>query len=399
MVRKQYNWFISLGHSQNLLSITLNAIIIVLVVGMFTSPVFGQIDGLDHEIRGGKIVNIEFDEENTSLIISLDVRARGELTITLPRNLIDAKNNSEDIEFKILVGGLNLNFFDETKTDTDRTITIPFTKSDDKAIITGTHLFGQENTPQSQEDKIEMIIKEELEMTIPENQAKLLIFSDTQWSGALQSSSFPFTELEGSDDDYILFNCESGMNQEGIFGAKIQKTTQDGYLKLVAIQNQKIMSQDSTEELFGEILINGECVSDIPVDENGEFIGGNNGGGCLIATATYGSEMAEQVQQLREIRDNKLLNTESGVNFINSFNEFYYSFSPVIADYQRENPAFKELVKIGITPLLASLNVMSLADSEQEILGYGIAVILMNLGMYVAAPAMLIYKGRKLIKI
>ena len=36
------------------------------------------------------------------------------------------------------------------------------------------------------------------------------------------------------------------------------------------------------------------------------------GGGCLIATATYGSEMAPQVQQLRELRDNQLLNTESG---------------------------------------------------------------------------------------
>ena len=34
------------------------------------------------------------------------------------------------------------------------------------------------------------------------------------------------------------------------------------------------------------------------------------GGGCLIATATYGTELAPQVQQLRELRDNQLLNTE-----------------------------------------------------------------------------------------
>ena len=397
LTRIQYNWFISLNHSRNLLSITLNAIVIVLVIGMFASPVFGQINGLDYDIRGGKVANIEIDEENTSLIISLDVRARGELTITLPRNLIDAKNNSEDSDFKILVGGLNLNFFDETKTEIDRTITIPFTKSDDKAIITGTHLFGKENAPQSQEDKIQMTINEELEMTIPANQAKLLIFSDTQWSGALQSSSFPFTEIEGSDDDYILFNCESGMNQEGIFGAKIQKTTQDGYLKLVAIQNQKIMSQDSTEEEFGEILINGECISDNTADDNGEFIGGNNGGGCLIATATYGSEMAPQVQQLREIRDNKLLNTESGANFVNSFNEFYYSFSPIIADYQRENPAFREMVKIAITPMIASLSILNHVnvDSEAEVLGYGISLITLNVMMYLGIPMLLIAKFRR----
>ena len=139
----------------------------------------------------------------------------------------------------------------------------------------------------------------------------------------------------------------------------------------------------------GTKLVDGKC----------ELDNTSGGGGCLIATATYGSEMAPQVQFLREIRDNTVLSTESGMTFMTGFNQVYYSFSPYIADYERENPAFKELIKIGITPLLASLNVMSLADSESEILGYGIAVILMNLGMYVAAPAMLIYKGRKLIKI
>ena len=58
----------------------------------------------------------------------------------------------------------------------------------------------------------------------------------------------------------------------------------------------------------------------------------NKGGGCLIATATYGSELAPQVQQLRELRDNSLLHTESGKSFMSSFNDFYYSFSPTIAD-------------------------------------------------------------------
>ena len=73
-----------------------------------------------------------------------------------------------------------------------------------------------------------------------------------------------------------------------------------------------------------------------------------NGGGCLIATAAYGSEMAPQVQLLREIRDNQLMNTESGSAFMSGFNELYYSFSPTIADMERENPMFKEAVKLAI---------------------------------------------------
>lgn len=63
----------------------------------------------------------------------------------------------------------------------------------------------------------------------------------------------------------------------------------------------------------------------------------SKGGGCLIATATCGSEISLQVQHLREIRDSKLLNTESGSSFMSTFNNFYYSFSPYVADYEREN--------------------------------------------------------------
>ncbi|MCV0400216.1 MAG: putative Ig domain-containing protein [Nitrosarchaeum sp.] len=140
----------------------------------------------------------------------------------------------------------------------------------------------------------------------------------------------------------------------------------------------------------GTKLVNGKCTI---IEKPKE------GGGCLIATATYGSEMAPQVQFLREIRDGKVMTTESGAAFMSGFNEFYYSFSPYVADYERENPIFKEIVKVGITPMLSSLSVMSLADTEQEIVGYGIIVILMNLGMYVGAPAMMVYGASRIRKV
>jgi peptidyl-prolyl cis-trans isomerase B (cyclophilin B) len=125
------------------------------------------------------------------------------------------------------------------------------------------------------------------------------------------------------------------------------------------------------------------------------------GGGCLIATAAFGSEMAPQVQFLREIRDNTVLQTESGTSFMTGFNQFYYSFSPVIADYERENPTFKEAVKLTLTPLLISLTLLQYADidSESEMLGYGIGVILLNIGVYFVAPAVLIMKVRSLHKL
>jgi len=133
-----------------------------------------------------------------------------------------------------------------------------------------------------------------------------------------------------------------------------------------------------------EQTTNGE----LPIDDKG---------GCLIATAAFGSELSPQVQQLRELRDNVVLNTKSGTAFMIAFNQFYYSFSPSVADLERENTLFKEGVKILITPLLSSLSILSLVeiDSEGEMLGYGISVILLNIGMYFALPVLLLIEISK----
>ena len=115
--------------------------------------------------------------------------------------------------------------------------------------------------------------------------------------------------------------------------------------------------------------------------------------GCLIATAAFGTEMAPQVQLLREVRDNVLL-TYSGTAFMTGFNEFYYTFSPTIADWERNNPAFKEMIKATITPMLSTLSILQFVDigSEQQILGYGIGIILLNAGIYFVVPAIVIAK-------
>ena len=151
---------------------------------------------------------------------------------------------------------------------------------------------------------------------------------------------------------------------------------------------------------FEETIETFEILSeDIPMDESTEEVteSTEEGGGCLIATATFGSELAPQVQQLRELRDNTILSTKSGTTFMTGFNQFYYSFSPIIADLERENPVFKEAVKLSITPMLSTLSILNHAEinSEEEMLSYGIGIILMNVGMYFAAPAIIIYKIRK----
>ena len=122
-----------------------------------------------------------------------------------------------------------------------------------------------------------------------------------------------------------------------------------------------------------------------------------NGGGCLIATATYGTELAPQIQQLRELRDTKLLQTKSGTAFVESFNNFYYSFSPAISDYERQNPYFKEGVKVSITPMIWTLSILNHVEmnSEAEVLGYGFSMVLLNIGIYIGIPIAIVFGVRK----
>ena len=111
-----------------------------------------------------------------------------------------------------------------------------------------------------------------------------------------------------------------------------------------------------------------ETIQDDPVEEkeDAQVIqeSTEEGGGCLIATATFGSEMSTQVQMLREIRDSQILKTQSGALFLSGFNQFYYSFSPTISDWERQSPAFKEVVKITITPLITSLSLFEYSNID-----------------------------------
>lgn len=124
----------------------------------------------------------------------------------------------------------------------------------------------------------------------------------------------------------------------------------------------------------------------------------DNGGGCLIATAAYGTEMAHEVQALRELRDGTLLTTGPGSSFMSAFNGIYYAFSPTVADLERQSPEFKSVVRTLITPMLASLSLMSLAEggSDSDVLGTGLAVIALNVGIYAGVPFLTVFGARRL---
>ena len=221
---------------------------------------------------------------------------------------------------------------------------------------------------------------------------------DSYTDSPMRLSDYTFVIIQKNEEIHrISGNAEVGGDFEKFTFSKDQ--TGPTVIKFENIRNT------GQETEFALVVIEGTVGKEVVEEETvvEEVVAtqesSEEGGGCLIATAAYGSEMAPQVQLLREIRDNQLMNTESGSAFMSGFNELYYSFSPYIADMERENPVFKEIVKAGLTPMLSTLSIMENAETESEVLGLGLSVIALNLGMYIGLPAFGILKLYQIRKI
>lgn len=256
---------------------------------------------LDHDVSGGEIVSFETDETLASLLVDLNAKDDGMLSIDIPREFMDSRLGDKDDSFFVLVDGQEV-IAQESKTKDKRTLVIPFDKDTETIEIIGT---------------------------------------------SLDVSS------------------------------------------LVQKSDKKVSSQKPMDETV-------ETTPPTSQQEDSTEVGG---GGCLIATAAYGTELSEQVQKLRETRSS-VMSTESGTAFMNSFHHVYYSFSPYIADFERQNPLFKEFVRVSVTPMLFSLSILDIAkiDSEFDMLLYGSSVLALNASLYVVAPLGFVFAIRKYAK-
>jgi len=225
-----------------------------------------------------------------------------------------------------------------------------------------------------------------LEERIDEIKNSLQIVMD---SGQLEIVSEEFTKIQGKDA-HLMTSISNFPTSTGIVIVKFKEVvieTPGKFFQITYVNSEENFDKDL--QLFEETVNSFKILS--------EDFNPTNGGGCLIATSTFGSELAPQVQQLRETRDNVLLKTESGKAFLTSFNQFYYSFSPTIADWERQNSIFKQAVGLIITPLLTTLSILNYVDidSEAEMIGYGVGVILLNIGIYFAGPVIIIHKLKR----
>jgi len=211
-----------------------------------------------------------------------------------------------------------------------------------------------------------------------------------------------------SNEEQTIINGKEAFVRDAL--GKFNKTggvVKVGFKEIVIKGGDKfyILTYTNSENNFDATLpkfLNTVNSFKIESDERADTGQPDKGGGCLIATAAYGTELAPQVQMLRELRDNTVFTTKSGSEFMAAFNGVYYLFSPTVADLERQNPVFKQAVKLTITPMLSTISILNYAeiDSEQEMLGYGLGIISLNIGMYFVIPAIIIIKAKnKLAKV
>lgn len=87
----------------------------------------------------------------------------------------------------------------------------------------------------------------------------------------------------------------------------------------------------------------------ITMDRSHSINANFSGGGCFIATAAYGTPMAEEIQVLRDFRDEYLLTSPAGQGLV----DLYYRVSPPIAEFITEHPSLKPIVRTGLLPAVA----------------------------------------------
>jgi hypothetical protein len=109
---------------------------------------------------------------------------------------------------------------------------------------------------------------------------------------------------------------------------------------------------------------------------------------CLIATATYGSELAPQIQFLKDFRDHQITHTFAGTNFMIAFNAWYYSFSPAVAQYESTNPAARSVAKVVLYPLI---NILQLSSSTYSLLGFEPELAALAAGLLAGSLIGLVY--------
>ncbi len=123
----------------------------------------------------------------------------------------------------------------------------------------------------------------------------------------------------------------------------------------------------------GTIADVNDATTTITMDSSYSIIANFSGAGsrCFIATAAYGTPMAEEIEILRDFRDEYLLTSPVGKALV----EFYYRVSPPIAEFITEHPSLKPIVRAGLLPAVAMSTIAVNTTPAEKMVIAGLLVL------------------------
>lgn len=165
------------------------------------------------------------------------------------------------------------------------------------------------------------------------------------------SVSYSITSISGIDAPFALVNPPAfPINMS----PSAQTTFTISYTPTAELQSSATLVINTDKSLTQSVNLDGTgtatgSTGDTTTDTNiAPAKSGGGGGGCFIATAAYGSYLDPHVMVLRHFRDNVLLKSKPGTAFV----EFYYKYSPPIADFIAKHDDLRMLVRIALTPVV-----------------------------------------------
>jgi len=120
---------------------------------------------------------------------------------------------------------------------------------------------------------------------------------------------------------------------------------------------------------------------------------------CVIATAAYGSELEPEVRYMRRVRDELIGSSRTGLFLVKTWNAFYYTWSPRVAQTISGSEILRMIVRILLLPLVGIANVTVLtfwavshvtAVADVASLAAFVAAGLLSVTMYLFLPVTLL---------
>ncbi len=183
----------------------------------------------------------------------------------------------------------------------------------------------------------------------------LLFMNSAMQSATLQLLSNASTPLSGSYTTVTctdIENCLPEFIEDPVTRRMIARGVYEPYFGTGDADGDGVLN----DEEYANVVDMGGDDDDFAIaaasdrlDGTGGIDTGSSGGGCFIATAAYGTPMAQQLDGLRAVRDNALLRTSLGAAFVDA----YYRLSPPAAAWLAERPAMRAATRVVLLPLVS----------------------------------------------